>query len=159
MILKNVIFEDFLQYKKPSMFLIFPFCSFKCDKEFGNKICQNSDIAKLQNLEINNNSLIQRYTRNLITKSVVCGGLEPFDSWDDLILFIREFRKYSSDDIVIYTGYEEYEISDKIDIFKKEDIKNIIVKFGRYRPNSKSHVDEILGVTLASDNQYAKKIN
>jgi len=34
---------------------------------------------------------------------------------------------------------------------------NIIVKFGRYRPNQEKHYDKILGVFLASDNQYAKE--
>jgi hypothetical protein len=34
---------------------------------------------------------------------------------------------------------------------------NIIVKFGRYRPNQEPHFDKVLGVELASDNQYAKE--
>ena len=36
---------------------------------------------------------------------------------------------------------------------------NIIIKFGRYIPNKQSHYDNILGVNLASDNQYAVKIS
>jgi hypothetical protein len=36
---------------------------------------------------------------------------------------------------------------------------NIIVKFGRYIPDNKPHFDEVLGVNLASPNQYAKKIS
>ena len=35
---------------------------------------------------------------------------------------------------------------------------NIIIKFGRYIPNQKPHYDEVLGVNLASDNQYAERI-
>jgi len=31
----NLIDEDFCQYKKPSMFIGMPKCSFKCDKECG----------------------------------------------------------------------------------------------------------------------------
>jgi hypothetical protein len=34
----------------------------------------------------------------------------------------------------------------------------VIVKFGRFIPNQKSHYDEILGVNLVSPNQYAKII-
>jgi len=40
-----------------------------------------------------------------------------------------------------------------------EEFDNIIVKFGRFRPNQKPHFDEVLGVNLASDNQYAEKIS
>lgn len=37
--LKGLVEEDFINYKKPSMFLIFPYCSFKCDEECGRDIC------------------------------------------------------------------------------------------------------------------------
>ena len=35
---------------------------------------------------------------------------------------------------------------------------NIIIKFGRYIPNQQSHFDIVLGVNLASDNQYAERL-
>jgi hypothetical protein len=38
------------------------------------------------------------------------------------------------------------------------DYKNIIIKYGRYIPNQTPHYDEVLGVYLASDNQYAVRI-
>ena len=60
------------------------------------------------------------------------------------------------DDVVIYTGYKEEEILDKINVLKSYE--PIIIKFGRYVPNQKSHYDDVLGVNLASDNQYAKII-
>ena len=85
------------------------------------------------------------------------GGLEPFESWEEMYSFIRDFRKVCDDDIVIYTGFNEDEISDKI--YKLIEFKNIIIKFGRYKPNQEKHYDNILGVKLASDNQYAKKIS
>ena len=43
--LKGIIFEDFINYKKPSMILEFPYCDFKCDKECGEQVCQNSTHA------------------------------------------------------------------------------------------------------------------
>ena len=58
---------------------------------------------------------------------------------------------------MIYTGYYLEEIEGKIYFLKC--FNNIIVKFGRYIPNSKSRYDEILGINLASDNQFAKKIS
>jgi hypothetical protein len=76
------------------------------------------------------------------------------DSFDELLEFINEFRKVSNDDIVIYSGYNEDEIYNKTYLLSK--YKNIIVKFGRFIPNQEKHYDEILGVELASPNQYAK---
>lgn len=155
--LLGVIFEDFINYKKTSMVLEFPYCSFKCDKECGKSVCQNSALAEAEKIDIDILSLISRYINNPITRSIVCQGLDPIDSWEDLLLFITEFRKRSDDDFVIYTGYREDEIKDKIEILKQ--FPNIVIKFGRYIPNQKPHHDDILGVDLASDNQYAIKIS
>lgn len=155
--LKGLIDEDFVNYKKPSMFLLFSRCSFKCDKECGREVCQNSRLANEENINIGVKTIVDRYNNNPLTSAIVCGGLEPFDSWDDLFSFIDDFRLESDDDIVIYTGYIEEEIQDKINILK--DYDNIIIKFGRYIPNQSPHYDEVLGVKLASDNQYARRIN
>ena len=84
-------------------------------------------------------------------------GLEPFDSWNDLKSFIHELREYCNDDIVIYTGYDKNEVIEKINELSK--YTNIIVKFGRYVPNQKKHFDDLLGLYLASNNQYAEKIS
>lgn len=153
MIIKGLNDTDFVNYKKASMFIAFSKCSFKC----GQDICQNFELTKEPTLEVLPSTLINLYKNNPITSAVVCGGLEPFDSWDDLFNFIDDFRLESDDDIVIYTGYTEEEIQDKINILK--DYDNIIIKFGRYIPNQLPHYDEVLGVKLASDNQYARRIN
>ena len=84
------------------------------------------------------------------------GGLEPFDSWNELIDLIYHLRQKTNDDIVIYTGYNKNEILDKLE--RLSQYENIIVKFGRYIPDQELHFDEVLGVKLASDNQYAKYI-
>lgn len=154
--LKGVADEDFVNYKKPSMFLMFPKCSWKCEKECGKKVCQNSELANAETISIHILDLIHRYNNNDITSAVVCGGLEPFDSWDELSNFIELFRANSSDDIVIYTGYNKEEISDYVNELSR--YSNIIIKYGRYIPDSNCIHDECLGVTLASDNQYAEKI-
>ena len=157
MYIKEIRFEDFTNYKKPSMFIGFPNCTFKCEKECGEHCCQNSALAQSPLINVKVNTLIERYMDNPITKSVVCGGLEPLDSWEDLQCFIMNFRYWSSDDIVIYTGYKEDEIEEQIEWLKLYG--PIVIKFGRYIPNQKSHYDEVLGVNLASDNQYAKVIS
>ena len=158
MIIKGITFEDFLQYKKPSMFIATAFCDFKCEKECGLKgICQNSVLAKSQDINISTDRLILLYLNNNISKSVVFGGLEPMLQINDILEFISQFRKTCDDDVVIFTGYYKNEIQEQINELKK--YKNIIVKFGRFIPNQKSHKDEVLGVNLASDNQYAEKIS
>ena len=142
--LKGINDYDICNYKKPAMFLIFPYCSFKCDKECGVNVCQNSALAREPVIEVR------------VADAVVCGGLEPFDSAQDLILFITYFRMHSKDPIVIYTGYKEEELTEQIKFLQQFD--DIIVKFGRFIPNSPHIFDTVLGVELASNNQYGKLI-
>ena len=73
--------------------------------------------------------------------------------------FIYKLRnQYNcNDDVIVYTGYYENEIQEYIQQLKQ--FKNIIVKFGRFISNDKSKYDNVLGVTLASHNQYAKQIS
>lgn len=157
MLIKGIIDEDFINYKKPCMVIEFPYCSFKCDKECGKQVCQNGALANSPNINIERMDLIDKYLKNDITQSIVMQGLEPFDSWDDLITLIFLFRCYTNDDIVIYTGYNESEICEQIERLRY--FNNIIIKFGRYIPNQQAHYDDTLGVNLASNNQYAIKIS
>ena len=158
MIIKGIIDEDLINYKKPSMVIEMPNCDFKCDKECGKKICQNSNLALAPDMEVPAQEIIERYLENDITQAIVFQGLEPFDSVKDLIYFITAFRTKSLDDVVIYTGYTEDEVQSYIKILKLS-FKNIIIKFGRFIPNQPHHTDFILGVELASPNQYAVKIS
>lgn len=157
MVIKGVTTEDFSNYKKPSMFIAFPRCNFKCDRECGVQVCQNGALAKAPDVDIDVDIIVKKYLNNPITKAVVCGGLEPFDSWSVLLLFIEKFREKSQDDIVIYTGYNKEEITDKINILKQ--FPNIILKTGRFVSGHDKHYDETLGVYLASDNQKAERIS
>ena len=159
MIIKGLIDEDFTNYKKPAMFLIFPSCTFKCEKECGKKMCQNSELVKAPDINISALDLVDRYLSNPITSSVVCGGLEPFDSFEDLWRFIICLRvKGCNDDVVIYTGYYKNEIPEEY-LQRLTTVPNIIVKWGRFIPNQQPHYDPILGIKLASDNQYAEVIS
>jgi organic radical activating enzyme len=105
--IKNIVQEDFVNYKKPSMFIIFPKCSFKCDRECGRAICQNSALVNSPDIEISTEKIVEKYINNPITKSIVIGGLEPFDSIEDLDSLLRAFREKTKDEIIIYTGYTE----------------------------------------------------
>ena len=155
--IKGIKDEDFVNYKKPSMFIGFPSCTWKCDRECGKKVCQNGTLATIPNIKIKVQLIIDRYVNNPITKAFVFGGLEPLDSWEDLTALISAIRDKTSDDIVIYTGYKKEEIENQLQYLKA--YRNIVVKFNRFIPNQKSHYDETLGVYLASDNQYAERIS
>lgn len=159
MIIKGLQDEVFGDYKKPAMQIIFPTCSFKCDKENGCKLCQNASLARSLPMSYFTPALIRRYLDNPITKAVVCGGLEPFDSPDDLLELVTLLREKCEDDVVIYTGYTEEELQEN-DTYKAIcKFSNIIIKFGRFRPGQEPHYDEVLGIKLASDNQYAKRVS
>ena len=109
-------------------------------------------------LDIDIPYLYNRYINNNLTKAICFGGLEPMLQFEDIVSFVTYFREHGcDDDIVIYTGYYENEIKDKIDILKQ--YKNIVVKFGRYVPNDTEHYDSVLGVNLANKEQYGKKIS
>ena len=133
-------------------------CSFKCDKECGRAVCQNSKLAHEPTLDITIQDLISRYMSNPITKAIVISGMEPFDTPELIYELVYTLREDGvMDDIVIYTGYNKEEILDKIEWLS--NYENIIVKFGRYIPNQTPHYEEILGVMLASDNQYAERLD
>ena len=157
--LRGLKYEDTVNYKKTSLFLILPYCSFKCDKESGQTICQNSLLVELPIIDIDDDKIIKDYLDNSLTHAVVFGGLEPMDSFDEVIRFIDKLRNHynCNDDICIYSGYNKNELTEEIKELKK--YKNIIIKYGRYIPNQKSIEDKILRVTLASDNQWAEKIS
>jgi pyruvate-formate lyase-activating enzyme len=156
---KRIIDEDFTNYAyQVSMLIAMPSCTFKCEKECGARCCQNSALARAPDVEVDVEKLVLRYLRNRITRAVCFGGLEPFDSFEDVYAFADILRnKYRCGDIlVIYTGYYRTEITQRIEQLKP--LGNIIVKFGRFLPNREKHYDPVLGVELASDNQYAERI-
>lgn len=158
--IKGLQDEDFVNYKKPSMFIGTSMCDWKCCNEqcIDKSICQNSSLANSKTMDIPTDEIFRRYVNNPITKSVVVGGLEPMLQFLDVLELIKTFRDNSCyDDIVIYTGYYKEEISDKIALLS--EYKNVVIKYGRYIPNQEKHYDEVLGVWLASDNQYAEKIS
>ena len=156
--IRGLVDEDFVNYKKPAMFIAFPYCTFKCDKECGYSVCQNSSlVTNSEIIDIDEQKIVNRYIDNPITTSIVISGLEPFDSYQDLFILIKAVREKTLDDIVIYTGYNKNEIENNIEELKQ--FKNIFVKFGRFIPNQQKHYDNILQVNLASPNQYGEKIS
>jgi len=157
--IKNLLDEDFVNYKKPAMFIGTGICDFKCFKELNlnPNQCINFSLGTEDFICIANSRLVKRYLKNQYTEAVVIGGMEPFLQFNELLELIEEFRRYTDDPIIIYTGYYKDELKRQIKELKK--FKNIIIKFGRYIPNDDEHYDDVLGIYLASSNQYAEQIS
>mgnify|MGYP003315242593 CR=1 FL=1 len=155
---KGIIFEDFINYKKPCMTLMMPKCNFKWDKEYGVQVCQNSGLAAAPNQTVLINDLMRGYKSNSITEAIVLQGLEPFDSLIDLYTVAAALEDFNiTDDFVIYTGYTREELKSKLKPLYKVP-GHLIIKWGRYIPNQQPHYDSVLGVYLASDNQYGEQL-
>lgn len=158
MILKGIIDCDFTNYKNPVLTLEFSQCDFKCDKLNGCQVCQNSALAHEPDINVDLETIWGLYSQNPLTKGFCCQGLEPFDSFMELFEFINFIRieKQCKDEIIIYTGYDKGE-----NMYVERFIRNyhnIIIKWGRYIMNQQPHYDKILGIQLASDNQYGEMI-
>ena len=157
---KGITPEDFVNYKLPSMFISTCYCSWKCCTEQGLDIgvCQNAPLAKSDNIDIPDQTIYEHFVNNTITKAVVIGGLEPMIQINEVVDLISLFRNQGEDcPFIIYTGYYPNEIPEPLNRLKQ--YKNIIVKFGRFIPDSQSRYDAVLGATLASSNQYAEVIS
>lgn len=154
--IRALIDEDFVQYKVPSMFIGMCYCDWKCchDGGFPESVCQNHKLATAPIHEIDDDVLIRRYLDNDITHAIVFGGLEPLKQYAEIEEFVRLLRhKYHCDDtVVIYTGYDQNEVPFVGNLC---ELGRIVIKFGRYIPGQQPHYDEVLGVELASDNQFA----
>lgn len=161
MTIKTIVDEDFVNYKKPVMYIGTAICDGKCCVEAGipMSVCQNDGWRIYAPIVMIDDDIIRRYLSNPITKALCFAGLEPFLQFEEMYKLISKLRnEYHCDDtVVIYTGYYKEEIDKQLQTLKQ--FKNIIVKFGRYIPNSPTRYDEVLGVTLASDNQYAEQIS
>lgn len=161
MLIRTIVDEDFVQYKEPCMYIATALCSGKCCKEASIPLsrCLNDPWRGKPTISVMNEAIITRYLENDITRAICFSGLEPFEQFDQMIELISTLRTdyHCSDTIVIYTGYYKDEIPEQI--AQLQQFPNIVVKFGRYIPDNPGRYDEVLGVRLASDNQYAEKIS
>ncbi len=108
---KGIIWEDFVNYKKPCMTLMFPKCDFKCEKECGEAFCQNSNLAAAASQTVDIDEVLERYKQNDITEAIVLQGLEPFDTLWDVYTVAASLKEHNLlCDLVIYTGYNRKEI-------------------------------------------------
>ena len=122
--IKGILDTDHVNYKKLSMTIMFPKCSFKCDHECGQAVCQNSPLVNEPDIDISYEKIVDRYMNNPLTEAIVFQGLEPFDSTEDVYELVKAFRNVTNDDIVIYTGYTEEECDWHIGYFKDFPLRN-----------------------------------
>lgn len=158
--IKEIVDENFQDYNKAAMFIATSRCDFKCLKELGLdcSVCQNMSVSKMPNKIIFISEIFNRYMSNPLTSAIIIGGLEPFLQFNEVLSLVSFFRKSGcDDDFVIYTGYYENEIKREIQLLS--EFKNIIIKYGRFIPDSEPIYDSVLGVTLSSENQHAVKIS
>ena len=158
---KTIVDEDFVNYKKPSMFIGTISCNGKCCIEAGIplSVCQNDGWRSCAPVVLSDREICMRYLVNPLTNAIVIGGLEPFEQTEEVYTLIWMLRNVfdCKDDVVIYTGYTQDEVEEEVE--RLSEFENIIIKFGRFRPNQTPHRDEVLGINLVSDNQYAVKIS
>ena len=148
--------EDYSHYREPSMVIGTCFCTFKCCHEggFPETECHNSEMDKLGITDISGDDILALYESNPISKALVFAGLEPLLQFDEVCDLSRAFRTRNKvDPIIVYTGYKKVEVP-LVELGMKE-FSPVIIKYGRYVPNQRAHYDEILGVDLVSDGQYA----
>ena len=158
--IKTIVDEDFTNYKQPVMYIGTAYCGGKCciEANIPISVCQNDGWRKSAPIDMADEKIIERYISNNITKAICFAGLEPFEQFDEMLGLIKKLRTdyHCNDTVVIYTGYYKNEILPQINILK--DYGNIVIKYGRFIPNQEKHFDDVLGVYLASDNQYAEVI-
>lgn len=155
--------DNITDYKKTALLIAFPHCTLKCGEE-----CQNKHLMNMKDYISATPQDITTFYSGLIThKAIVMAGLEPLDSFPDVLDLVRNIMLLRKEaDIVIYTGYtlEEYKAqfeAELIKAYKNSDApltyrgnKQLIVKVGRY-DSSKRHdwCPRALGVNLATTNQ------
>ena len=160
-VLIDVKTDNITDYKKTSLLLVFPYCSNKC-KNCQNILLQNCTTT----LSVKPSDVLDLYQNLKTHNAIVMAGLEPFDSFDDVLSILSELNHLNKNtDIVIYTGYtkEEYKKQFESDLIKeyKSAVErnpgidfNLLVKVGRYDEEYKhSWYSEALGVNLATTNQ------
>lgn len=160
---RKLLTERFQDYKVPCMYLAACFCDWKCcpDRPY---ICQNNPVAKLPIQDIPDDEILDAYLADPITSAIVIAGLEPLLQVREVVSLIRRaVERGIATTFVIYTGYTAAEAKvigffDELSATGFGNGVEVIMKYGRYIPDQKPHFDDVLGVELASDNQYGERV-
>lgn len=151
--LKDAV-EVFQDYKKSAILFSTCYCNWKCCHEAGipESVCQNQKVAQQREVYLPFESVLKKVNQSF-TDAVIFGGLEPMLQADEVVQCIQYLRQHGvKKDIVVYTGYYVEEIDEETLAYLA--MNDVILKCGRYIPDRKPKFDAVLGITLASDNQY-----
>lgn len=160
---RKLLTERYQDYRLPCMYLAACFCDWKCCPDTPY-VCQNHPVAQMPVTDIPDDEILDRYEENPITEAIVIAGLEPLLQVREVVNLIRcASERGIRTTFVIYTGYTKKEVRfiGFFDALKAAGIGDgigVIMKYGRYVQDQQPHFDEVLGVELASGNQYAEKI-
>jgi hypothetical protein len=152
----------FNDYHKTCLYLATPRCNFKCVREAREKgieivECQNHALAGSLPTDYSAEEVAKAYHESVFAEALLLSGLDPLDCWEDVIVFLREFRAIEPGvEVVLYTGYYEHEVLEQVR--QLSELGNVMVKFGRYDPSVPPGYDEVGGVTLASGNQHFRRL-
>lgn len=161
MLLLDVKTDDVTDYKETSIYIAFPYCTGKCGDE-----CQNRHLRGIYpSLNVTASDIYRLYSNLKTHKAVVMAGLEPLDSFNDVLDIVEEFfSRIKPVDIVIFTGYNYDEYKEQFEEkliqivkgAKRPEGKKLIVKIGRYDNVNYpgSWFCKTLGVNLATKNQF-----
>lgn len=141
--------ETITDYRKSTLYL----CGYICT--LGCKDCFHNELKKNHPTTLSIEKLFTDYISTTSCDAILFSGLNWLEQIEELFVLIHYIRSnHINKDIVIYTGYDKHEISDKIAMLSKFD--NIIIKYGRFDATLPPRYDDVLGITLASSNQWAE---
>ena len=126
---------------------------------YGRFVEPNLLLVNEQNIEDNTLDKTFGTLKIVHFSDILYGSTTDIDTVKKVVEIINNKKA----DIVIYTGFKECEFKHLL-AYKKyleafQEFPNIIIKYGRFIPNQEKHYDEVLGVELASPNQYARRIS
>ena len=122
---KDVIDEDFINYKKPNMFVATSTCTFKCEKEDCNVHCQNSKIVKQKTIKENLNvrqleALVQRLNENVPRET------KKIDKDIFTLEKESELRELFGTAVKITKNNEKEKGKIEIEFYSKDDLERIL---------------------------------
>lgn len=116
--------------------------------------CQNAHLKQEPDIEVTSDEIIEEVKSNFFNEGIILGGLE----WTHSPKELRELvgKALSSNlEVMLYTYRTEENFKD---VFPDLYSLPIWVKFGEYDKNKTVKGNIHYGITLATSNQYIKKL-
>ena len=153
--LKGLVDEDVVNYRKTSMFIIFPSCDFKCEKECGRAVCQNSSLAKAPILSYDDKEIIEENSKSLIEAIVNMknGSVITIELEDGCVEYITRTKWFDTNLIIVggigriktttFTFYDDEEINAEKLVKDIEEIAGEKIILNRRKTNGRIKMEYI----------------